>query len=224
VASDRMEFPGIAARAVDLRPVPIPVDWARSGRLGRHDVLLAANGAGWKRAAGAVDAAAPNFHPDAVISTGFCGALDEKLRIADVVVGTSIVDRAGTLSTVDGPAAAASGAICSIDHVAQTAEEKRWLRQSGACAVEMEAAGIAQRAETLGLPLYCVRTVTDLAGETLANNLNLALNSNGHFDTIVIFREALRHPTVRIPELIRLRNRCVRAARALGDFFADCRF
>ena len=37
--------------------------------------------------AGAVDAACDGFHPDAVVSTGFCGALDPALTVAAVVVG-----------------------------------------------------------------------------------------------------------------------------------------
>ena len=91
---------------------------------------------------------------------------------------------------------------------------------TGAIAVEMEAAGIAARAEGYGLPLYCIRAVTDLAGETLANDFNKALRLDGQFDTILILKGTLRHPMVRLPELFRLRKRCDRAAHVLGDFFA----
>jgi len=69
------------------------VDWSRTYRLGSHDVLAVANGAGSLRAASALDAVADTFLPDAVISTGFCGALDPQLRVADVVVATSVVGR-----------------------------------------------------------------------------------------------------------------------------------
>lgn len=213
VAADHMEFGGPLARA------------AKSGatRLGGNEILLVANGAGAKRAAAAVDRAAPGFHPDALVSMGFCGALDERLQIADIVGGTAIVGsdlacaRCQSRGAVEGP-------ICSIGHVARTAAEKRLLRASGGIAVEMEAAGVAQRAATLGLPVYVLKVVTDLSGETMANDFNSALTSDGHFDTIRILTGTLRHPAVRIPELIRLRNRCVRAARALGEFIADCRF
>jgi NADPH:quinone reductase-like Zn-dependent oxidoreductase len=90
--------------------------------------------------------------------------------------------------------------------------------------VEMEAGGVAERAVARGVPFYCVRVVTDMAGEDMANNFNGALRPDGHFATINILQGALRHPLVRLPELLRLRNRCVRAARVLGDFIADCRF
>jgi adenosylhomocysteine nucleosidase len=209
VAADPMEF-----RA--LRP----------GALGSHQIFLAANGAGAARAASAVDIALSDFTPDALVSIGFCGALDPSLAIADIVVGTTIFagDRAFAAQS---PAAAAPhrlGAVCSIGHVARTAEEKSRLRSTGAIAVEMEAAGVAGRAQTLGLPFFCIKTVTDLAGETMANDFNAALRSDGHFDTIRILASSLRSPWVRVPELLRLRARSVRAARALGDFIADCRF
>jgi adenosylhomocysteine nucleosidase len=202
------------------------VDFARSIRLGNHDVLAVANGAGARRAASALDAAAALFLPDAVVSTGFCGALDPALAVADVVVATSVVsaDRCYQALPVSSTSPHHSGVVCSIDRVAQTAEEKRRLRAGGAIAVEMEAAGVAARAQARGLPFYCVKVVTDLAGETMANDFNAALRADGHFDTMVILRETLRRPLARLPELCRLRQRSVRAACVLGDFIADCRF
>jgi purine-nucleoside phosphorylase len=117
-----------------------------------------------------------------------------------------------------------AGAICSIDHVASTAAEKSTLHATGAIAVEMEAAGVAQRARTLGLPFFCIKSVTDLAGETMANDFNAVLRSDGHFDTMKILALGLRRPWVRFPELVRFRQRCLLAARSLGEFIADCRF
>jgi adenosylhomocysteine nucleosidase len=121
-------------------------------------------------------------------------------------------------------AAVHKGVVCSVDHVVQTAEEKAGLAASGASAVEMEAAGVAERAAAHRLPFCCVKAVTDLGNETLANDFNRALREDGHFDTIVLLRGTLRQPLVRIRELLRLRERCVRAANMLGDFFADLRF
>jgi nucleoside phosphorylase len=221
-----MEFPGILSHAIDPRPAKVAADWARTARLGSYDTLLVANGAGARQAAGAVNAALAVFQADAVVSIGFCGALLSTLAIADVVVATSIVSGVRCYSAVQPTCAAAHhiGIVCSIDHVAQTAREKADLRAAGGTAVEMEAAGVAEQAATRGLPLFCIRVVTDLAGEDMANNLGKALRPDGHFDTIVILRNAARHPWIRLPELVRLRRRSIRAARALGDFIADCRF
>ncbi len=218
VAADRREFAGWKVSRT-----------GRSGtvRMNGHEVLLVANGAGRTRAAAAVDNALRDFPADAVISTGFCGALDPELRVADIVVGTCVSGPDGNYYAASPVRAAArfhTGPVSSLDHVAQTAEEKRKLRAAGACAVEMEAAGVAARARARGLPFYCVRSVTDLASETLQNDFNAALRPDGHFGTMVILRNLLRHPWRRFPELFRLQKRCVRASRALGDFLGDCRF
>lgn len=210
--------------ASDHGPVPIGVDWARCAQLGSYDALLIANGVGKGRAAAAVDSAL-DFGIQAIVSTGFCGALDDTLDAADLVVATAIDDGLQQFPAmpISGPVETFAGIIRSVDSVVRSAEEKALLRASGACAVEMEAAGIARRAARLGLPFYCVRSVTDLAEESLANDFNRALRPDGHFDTISILLGALRDPAVRLPELLRLRSRSVQAARILGEFFADCR-
>jgi len=225
VAADPMEFRGIRF-AGGPRKLSIAVDWARMGKMGGHEVLLIANGVGQKRAAAAVDQGCAAFTPDRVISFGFCGALDPQLTPAAVVVGSGVAagGRQYPAVPVAGNAPFTEGVVCSIDHIARTTEEKRRLRAEGGSVVEMEAGGVAERAEALGLPLSCIRAVTDLASEEMANDFNRALRSDGHFGTMRIFGDALRQPGTRVPELIRLLRRSSMAARALGDFFADCRF
>ena len=221
VAAEPMEFRGMLARAAEVRRGEVRARFSRRATIAGHEALLVADGMGWTRAASAV-AAGDSFRPEAVVSTGFCGALDEKLGIGDVVSATRVVGHgAEHAARTVGPG---TGVVVSIDHVAQTAEEKRELRATGACAVEMEAAAVARGAADRGLPFYCIRAVTDLAGETMFNDFNGALRGDGHLDTMKILRGSLRQPTTRIPELLRLRRRCVRAAEALGEFFVGCRF
>jgi len=223
VAAEPREFAGLLARCGQVAEVPLATGWARRCRLGGGEALLAANGAGRTRAAAAADAACRVFPPDAVVSTGFCGALDPALDVASVLAAERILGDGGDFAALP-PAGCPAGPIYTLDRVAQTAAEKAALRKSGAVAVEMEAAGVAAEARKRGLPFFCVRAVTDLAGESFANDFNAALRSDGHFDTMRILSGTFSHPMARIPELLRLRNRCARAARTLGDFLADCRF
>ena len=225
VASNPMEFRGILQRLQTPRPISLAADWARTGILAGAETLLVANGVGRRRAAAAVDAGWKILPADRVLSIGYCGALDPALAIADVVIGTCVADQSRRYAVlpITGKAAA-SGTIRSVDRVVRTAADKSKLHAEGGIAVEMEAAGVAERANALGSAFSCVRAVTDLAGEDLANDFERALRSDGHFATIGILRESLRHPVARIPELIRLQQRCARASRTLGDFFADCRF
>jgi len=226
VAALPAEFAGILPLVDTAREAGARMSWSQTGRMKGHEVLLAANGVGRHRAAAAVEAACAVFRADRVASVGFCGALEPQLQVADVVVGTCVAGGSQRYASVPvtGKRAFATGIIWSIDHVARTAEEKRALRAQGGSVVEMEAAGVAERAEAMGLPFSCVRVVTDLAGEDMANDFNRALRSDGHFDTMRILRGVVRHPGARLPELIRLQRRCARAAQTLGEFLADCRF
>ena len=219
VAADPMEFAGLQKHCTRIAPLRLPVDWARSADLKGKQIVMIANGAGARQASKAVDAAPK---PDAIVSTGFCGALDPALQIGQVFVASFV--HGAPIAVPQSASSCASGYLASIDHVAQTAAEKRKLRATGAAAVEMEAAGVHARARALGLPFFCVRAVTDLADETFANDLNAALREDGHFATMQILRSAMLHPVTRLPELVRLRKRCAIAARTLGDFLADCRF
>ena len=195
--------------------------------------LLAANGPG----ALAAQALRDKRNVEGIVSTGFCGALDESLRVGDVVVALGVRDetvrdessiRTRTYETlvpgVGNVEAVLSGAIVSIHHIARTAAEKRNLRATGASIVDMEAAGVARAAEDLGLPFYCIRAVSDLAGEDFENDFDAALGPDGRFSIMRLLRGAVASPRKRLGELIRLQQRTALATKKLGDFLADCTF
>ncbi|HZT32060.1 MAG TPA: hypothetical protein VFA33_19385 [Bryobacteraceae bacterium] len=226
VAAEPREFAGLLPFCGNVRRLAWAVDWARAASLRGRPVLLVANGSGAARAARAVEVAQAEAPLRAVVSTGFCGALDPALQIGNVFVATTIDAPTGRFPALapEAPAGYAAGVLASIGHVAQTAQEKQRLREAGAAAVEMEAAGVAGQARRGNLGFYCVRSVTDLAAESFANDFNAALRADGHFDTIDLLASTVRRPLARVPELLRLRQRCQTAARTLGEFIANCRF
>jgi len=226
VASEAREFAGLAPFVARIRRLPWPLDWARSGELKSGPVILVANGAGRALAAEAVDFAAAREAVRAVVSVGFCGAVDPDLNVGEVFVASEL--RAGGRNlALPAPRVRrefASGLLVSLDRVAQTREEKALLRAAGARAVEMEAAGVAGRALELGLPLYCIRAVTDLAEESFRIDLNGARTPAGRFSLRSILKDALLRPRPALFELARLARRSRLAARSLGGFIADCEF
>ena len=228
VAAYPMEFPGILTRAKESRPVITPMAFAHQAYIGGNELLLVANGTGRVRASEAVDRALQLFPAEAVVSTGFCGGLRPEMKVADLVLATSVTSNRQEFPTwpvaVPDGRLVHRGSVCTVDHIVQSAEEKSRLAATGAAAVDMEAAAVAERTSAHGLPFSCVKAISDLAGETLLNDFNRALRKDGYFDTIILLRGALRQPWARIRELIRLRERCVRAAGALGEFFVDLRF
>jgi adenosylhomocysteine nucleosidase len=152
-----------------------------------------------------------------MISTGFCGALDPALQVGDIVVCGQPPAAPSSPFT--------SGEVVSADRVAVTALEKGALRaRTGAIAVDMEAASVARKATQWGVPFYCIRAVSDTAFEDLPLDFNLYRDSEGRFGRTRIALAALMRPFTAVPGLLRLDHNCRVAAKALGDFFADCRF
>ena len=221
IAADPRECIDWIAHWDDVRPVALPVHWARAGKWRGRDVIAIANGAGPERARAAVAANAVS----AVCNIGFCGALDSAFQPGDVFIANEIRNGARTY-TARRPAGppTRSGPLASIDHVARTAREKRGLRATGALVVEMEAAGAARGAEELGVPFYCVRAISDLAGEDLHNDFNSALRPDGRFSVPRLIAGALASPWQRFRELIILKQRTEIASKNLGDFLANCTF
>ncbi len=199
------------------------MQFAKSAQIGGRSVILLANGPGPKLAAEAAEVAIRRLGGvDGFVSTGYCGALDNDLRSIDIVVASNVNgDKALQPATQQSYVA---GPMLSQDAVACTAEEKSRLRETGAIAVEMEAAGVEKVARKIGVPFYCVRVVTDAATESLALDFNRVRDADGRFSVARILAAALRRPGRVFPKLLRLERTCRSASVALGDFIANCRF
>jgi adenosylhomocysteine nucleosidase len=153
----------------------------------------------------------------AMISTGYCGALDPKLRVGDIVVSDDTELRL--------EAACARGRVLTRDRVAVTAAEKRALREeTGAVAVDMETSAVKRRAGALGIPYACIRVVSDTAGENMPLDFNRYRTPGGRFSRGRIALAAMARPFSVMPTLLAFDRQCQQASLALGDFLADCRF
>jgi nucleoside phosphorylase len=227
IAADPRECRAWVARWEQIRPVSLPVHWARAGKWMGRDVLAVANGAGAERARAAVEAVPP---PGAICNIGFCGALDESLHVGDVFVATEVRNGTRTYTALRPGvpdreiSSAKSGVMVSVPRVAQTALAKKQLRNTGALAVEMEAAAVARASEQLNVPFYCIRAVSDLANEDFANDFDKYFMPDGRINTARLIMGACASPVRRFGELIRLSQRTALASRNLGEFLANCTF
>lgn len=228
VVAEPLELRGLMRRLGPWRKLNWPVDFARQTDYRGGRWIAAANGAGPALAGRAVAAAASRVTLDTVVSTGFCGALDETLEPGAVFVARRVFAQdPATGFEASLPRARrpyVCGSIISIDRFVPAAAEKRRLRASGAGAVEMEAAGVALEAARRGIPFFCVRVVTDTAGESFAFDLNAVRDGEGRFCRWRLLAQVLRRPLPLIPELNFLFRRGRAAAETLGEFLADCEF
>jgi len=91
----------------------------------------------------------------------------------------TVRDAAHTAAAVIG-STVRSGPVVSLSTVLCRAVDKQRLsRQTGAIAVDMESAAIAEVARTHGVPFAVVRTVSDVADEDLPLDFNVFLKPWG---------------------------------------------
>ncbi|MSV35561.1 MAG: hypothetical protein EXQ47_08195 [Bryobacterales bacterium] len=220
VAAERREFAGILKRARGAAALPWPsAKFAQQVQWNEDRWWMIANGPG----AALVREALPKQVTDGehsvegILSTGLCGALDPALRVGDIVVCGD--------APLESPAKFIRGEVHTMDHVVVTARDKRLLRdQTGAIAVDMEAAAVKQVAADWKLPYLCVRVVADQAGDTLPLDFNRYRNARGDFSRTRIALAAIARPFTVMPQLVEFDRNCRRAADALGDFLAHSRF
>ena len=228
VAAEAREFRVILRNCGSTNDLDLPVAFCKQGRMGNYKLTCVANGPGPSLVAQALLAVRGKERFDALISTGFCGGLDAKLQAAEIVVATSVLNAANQrrhlARTIGTRLPFATGMIVSQDRVAVSTDEKRNLASTGAIAVEMEAAAVALEAESLGLPFYCVRAVSDTAEESFEIDINLTRNPDGRFNRGQIVAAVLQAPLRHIPGIWRFNRNCRAAETSLGEFFANCSF
>jgi adenosylhomocysteine nucleosidase len=231
VAAEKAEFAGILARCNKVQATNWNIRFGRSAEWKNCRLLLAANGPGPLLSGAATDAAGNGIgmeNLDAIISTGLCGALDPALEVNGIFAASRVTAASGepafaaSLPSTGRPFA--SGILISGDRFVGTVEEKRALHATGAGAVEMEALAVASRAAKNGIPFYCIRVVSDRATDEFEIDFNQMRDASGRFQLPRIVLHALAKPASRFPELMKLKRNSESAAKALGDFFDDCRF
>ena len=195
VAAERREFDGLVKRMGKLKELDWPVEFAVESQFRGDRWLMIANGPGREAVEQALE---KKLEVTGIVSTGFCGALDPALRIGDIV----------------------EGSLVCADRVAVTAAEKAALRrQTGASAVDMESAAVAETARQWNVPFRSVRAVSDIAAEDMPLDFNLYRDARGQFSRSRIAFAALKKPFTAIPALMRLDRNCRIAADSLGEFF-----
>ena len=227
VAAEAREFHGLLS-LVPVRTLQWGLQFARETELNGSRAILVADGAGMQLAGAAADIARRHVRPDVVVSTGFCGGIDPRLRLGDVFVASGVIDienrkRYAVAQEFLPVSACEHGELVSLDRVANSAE-KRELVETGARVVEMEAAAVASRAQIWNVPFYCIRSLSDTANDSFEIDFNRMRDNHGRFSRSRILLSAMARPWSRFPALLKLDRSCRGASKSLGDFLANSRF
>lgn len=141
----------------------------------QKDIFLCLSGIGHKRALEATKKLLA-LKADTLISWGVAGAIDSALNSGDLIIAKQIIspdthytcsepwltNLTNTLQT--SKHTVLSGDIASSDHICATIADKHSLfEKTGALAVDMESAAIAEMATTNNLDFVVIRAISDLA-------------------------------------------------------------
>lgn len=202
-----MKLGVVAALRTEIRPTLEALS-------GVSPFQFAAAGVGAGRAATAARALAGSV--DALLSVGFCGALDDSLLPGDLILGGShgfepsrelmaIAERAGPHR---------KGIVGMVDHVVMDGDERKKIAaETGALAVDMESAAVGRVARELGRMFLCAKVVLDTPSRPLA----CAYSSGGS-----VALQILRRPWI-LPRMWGDGRRARAGAERLKDFFLALR-
>ena len=221
VAADRREFSGFDG--LEFRRERYVRSLAE-GKLNGVASTFVANGVGRGPASAAARAIIDAGSVDTLVSVGFVGALDPGFSVGDLFVADRITDGNVEYSGCLPGSSIGSfrrGTLLTVDHVVQSAEEKRQLAATGAHAVDMEAAALAELASERSLPFYCVRVVSDSAETSFSIDFNRALRADGSFSVANLVRQMGLH-RARWQQVLNLKRDSDLAAHSLAEFLSEC--
>jgi nucleoside phosphorylase len=156
---------------------------------------------------------------DLLISSGFAGALNDKLQIGDLLL-------AKNFSTVELTEVGSSFSRLPIHEadlltvralIDSNAERNKIARTSGAAAVDMETEFIARACAEHGIPLLSLRVITDTPREPFPAPPNVLFDieqQQTRFLTLATF--FLARPN-RVPQLIQFARRIARVRKILAS-------
>ena len=176
-------------------------------------IKILITGIGERNARRTFQDALKTFTPVLVVTCGFAGALDPKLKIGDVIFLTVDPDLDKALVALG---ALPANFLCA-PRIATTAVEKEGLRrETGTSAVEMESGAIHEICCERGIPRYAtVRVISDAAQEDLPLDFNSLMTADQKISLLKLTGALLKSPG-KVPQLLKLQRNTQMAAERLA--------
>ncbi len=144
---------------------------AAGGRLGLEEIRVVHLGVGPESAAAQAAHLLAETRPSRLICAGFAGGLDPRLVTGDLVVAENFSAPefvARCRKQAEGAGGCFFGGLVSrCVPVESVAEKAALARETGALAVDMETAAVAEACRGAGVPLLAVRVISDPASVPL---------------------------------------------------------
>ena len=224
IAASAHEFAGFSGLR---RQRSRAVRWLALGTVGGADALLVANGYGYRAASRGARTILGAWPVQAVVSTGFAGALDPSLEIGEILVADRILSGHASYPALlppIRPSEARCGTLLTVNEVVGSAREKRELSVRWAAhAIDMEAAAVAAVTTELGLAFYCVRSISDRASDDFPVDFNRAIRQDGTLSNWSLAVQ-LNWDIRRWTRLLHVVRDGRTAAKSLASCLSNCEF
>ncbi len=156
---------------------------------------------------------------DMLLSVGWAGSLDPEVGPGTVHIPTVVID-AQTGEQFSSTQGKRQRRLVTTARVADGAEKMRLAATyPGAILVDMEAATVARLAEMHGIPLLCIKGVSDAVGAALPD-LNPFIDQGGQMRMMSFLAYVAVRPGY-WPSLVRLGKNSARAAEAMRDLILE---
>jgi len=200
----------------------------RAGKLGGREVVIVEGGVGQKAAARATTETIKFYRPNWVISAGFAGSLDEKLRRGHILMADEVVNLAGESIKTDLHLDAASlaatkglhiGRLVTVDSIIREPAERRALAaQHSALACDMECFAVARVCRDQGIPFLAVRIISDAVDDELPPEIEHLLKQKSLAGQIGAAAGAIFKRLSAAKDLWKLREDALKASDRLAKF------
>jgi len=204
----------------------------RHGLCGGRRVTTIVAGPGAERAAQACEVLFQGHRPRWVISAGFCGALDPKLRVETVLLADALYGDDGASDHLSRsllkipvgaiPPPAATGRFAQVDRIVCRATDKKSLAaETHSIACDMESLAVAQACLNRDVPFSAVRAVSDTAEEDLPSDLDQLMQARSVAGTLGAVVGAIWRRPSSVKDMLRLKERALMASVALGKYLVQ---
>jgi len=203
---------------------------ARQGTLKGRQVVLIEAGVGPLAAARGTQALLAGHRPQWVISAGFSGALDPRLKQGDIMMADSIADGEGHRLSIDfkiRPEAVAAtpglhvGRLLTVDRIVRSPEEKRTLGQQHEClAVDMESWAVGEVCRQAKTKFMAVRIVSDAVDRELPADIERLARQKTHAARLGAAAGAIFRRPSSLKDMLKLKEDALVASDKLAKFLS----
>lgn len=202
----------------------------RAGKLAGREVAVVESGVGQKAAARATAEAIKFYQPKWVVSAGFAGGLDEKLRRGHIVMADEVVHAGGETIPIDlrldRESIAATkglhvGRLVTVDSILREPSERRCLAEKhSAIACDMETYAIAAICRQENVPFLAIRIISDSVDDELPPEIEHLLKQKSLAGKLGAAAGAVFKRFSAAKDLWKLREDALKASDRLAKFLA----